>query len=825
MYLRVGAIACVPLIFVLVLPGCGGGSSTSPPRTQVAAPAITAQPSNASITAGQTATFTVVASGSPPLAYQWQVNASAIAGATSASYTTPATATSDDGSQFKVVVSNRAGSVTSNPATLNVSAASVVPSIAQQPSDVSVNVGQTATFSVVASGSAPLAYQWQKNDSPIAAATSASYTTPATALSDNGAKFKVLVSNSAGSATSNAVTLTVTATGSISVTVSPKQAAVVMTTQVQQFSASVSGDSQNLGVTWSVDGIGGGNGTVGSINGSGLYTPPSSGGVHTVTATSVADTGQSASAMIAVTDLSGVFTYRNNLARDGTNPHEYALTSSDVNPTTFGKLFTCTVDGNVYTQPLWVPQLNINGTRRNVVFVGTEHDSVYSFDAEASPCSTLWHSDLLSVAHGGTSGEIPVPDADAGLGEHDITPENGVTGTPVIDPASNTLYVVSQSEGPTGTFHQRLHALDLGTGSEKFGGPIDISASVVGAGYDSSGATVTFTPRTENQRAGLALVNGVVYIVWGSHDDADPYHGWVMGYNASNLSQVAVYNITADGQKGGIWMGGAAPAADSANALYISTGNGTMDHDSTVTPNTDLGDSVIKLTTSSGLSLGDWFSPFNQSDLESRDLDLGSGGVLLLPDQSPGPAHLLVTGGKGGTLYVINRDSMGHFCSSCTSTTGDTNIVQSFGGFNLIFGTPAFWQDKLYLAGTSQKLSIFSFDPSSGQFNTTPTSQSTTTYSGRGTMPSISSQGTSNGIVWAIDATQFGIPGSHGLGPAVLHGYDANNLATEFWNSSQAPNNRDQAGNAVKFSVPTIANGRVYVGTQSTVEVYGLLPN
>ena len=205
---------------------------------------------------------------------------------------------------------------------------------------------------------------------------------------------------------------------------------------------------------------------------------------------------------------------------------------------------------------------------------------------------------------------------------------------------------MSKSEGPTGTFHQRLHALDLATGSEKFSGPVDISASVVGAGYDSSGATVTFNPHMENQRAGLALVNGVVYIVWGSHDDADPYHGWVIGYDAANLSQVTAYNVTADGQKGGIWMGGAAPAADSANALYISTGNGTMDHDSNVTPNTDLGDSVVKLTTSSGLTLSDWFSPFNQSDLESQDIDLGSGGVLLLPDQSPGPAHLLVTGGK-----------------------------------------------------------------------------------------------------------------------------------------------------------------------------------
>ena len=336
---------------------------------------------------------------------------------------------------------------------------------------------------------------------------------------------------------------------------------------------------------------------------------------------------------------------------------------------------------------------------------------------------------------------------------------------------------------------------------------------------------MTFSPRTQNQRAGLALVNRVVYIVWAAHDDADPYHGWVIGYDALSLSRAAAYNVTADGERGGIWMGGAAPAADSANALYLSTANGTMDHDSTVTPNTDLGDSVVKLNTSSGLSLSDWFSPFNQSTLEIQNIDLGSGGVLLLPDQSSGPAHLLVTGSKEGKIYVINRDAMGHFCGTCTPTTGDTNIVQSFGTSNEIFGTPAFWQNKLYFASASDKLSAFDFDPASGQFSTTPSSQSTTTYGGRGTMPSISSLGTSNGIVWAIDATQFGIPGSQGLGPAVLHAYDATDLSTDLWNSSQAANNRDQADNAVKFTVPTIANGRVYIGTRSTLEVYGVLPN
>jgi len=759
------------------------------------------------------------------MAYQWKKNDSAITGATSASYTTPATTSADDGSTFKVVVSNAAGSATSNPATLTVSVSLVSPSITQQPSDMTVTSGQTATFTVVVSGSSPMAYQWKKNDSAITGATSASYTTPATTSADDGSTFKVVVSNAAGSATSNSATLTVNIPQSVSVSVTPKRAAVVITAQTQQFTATVSGDSQNQGVTWSVDGTAGGNGTVGLVSSIGLYTAPAGAGIHTIVATSVADPSKNDSAKIAVTDLSGVFTYRNNLARDGTNPQEFALTPSSVNTTTFGKLFSCAVDGNVYTQPLWVRQLTIGGSKHNVVFVGTQHDSVYAFDGDASPCSTLWHSDLLSAGHGATAGETPVPDADAGFGEHDITPEIGVTGTPVINPASNTLFVVSKSEGPSGTFHQRLHALDLATGSEKFSGPVDISASVVGAGYDSSGATVTFNPHTENQRAGLALVNGVVYIVWAAHDDADPYHGWVIGYDAADLSQVTAYNVTADGQKGGIWMGGAAPAADSANALYISTGNGTMDHDSNVTPNTDLGDSVLKLTTSSGLSLADWFSPFNQSDLDSQNIDLGSGGVLLLPDQSPGPAHLLVTGGKEGKLYVINRDSMGHFCSSCTPTTGDTNIVQSFGASNEVFGTPAFWQNKLYFAGASGKLSIFPFDPTSGKFNPTLTSQSTTTYGGRGTMPSISSQGTSNGIVWAIDATQFGIPGSDGLGPAVLHAYDATNLATDLWNSSQAPNNRDQAGDAVKFTIPTVANGRVYIGTRSTVEVYGLLPN
>ncbi len=611
---------------------------------------------------------------------------------------------------------------------------------------------------------------------------------------------------------------------SVVVSVTPKLAALAMSTQTQQFTATTTGDSQNLGVTWSVDSVAGGNATVGSITSTGLYTPPASGASHTITATSVANTAATATATVAVTDLAGVFTYHNNLARDGSNTQEFALNTSNVTSATFGKLSSCAVDGVVYGQPLWVPGLTINGAKHNAVLVATTHDSVYAFDADQSPCAVLWQATMLDAGHGASAGETSVPNTDVGPST-DIQPEIGIIGTPVINPASNTIFLVSKSEGPAGTFHQRLHALDLTTGNEQANAPANISGSVVGAGYDSSGATVTFNPLSHNQRAGLALVNGVIYVTWASHGDVDSYHGWVIGYNVADLSQAGIYNATADGQRGGIWMSGGAPAADASNAIYLSTGNGTFDRSSTVTPNTDLGDAVLKITTTSGLALSDWFSPFNESILETQDTDLGSGGVMLLPDQSAGPAHVLVTGGKEGILYILNRDAMGQFCSACTATTGETAVVQNFQATNGIFSTPAFWQNNLYLGGYSDKVSLFPFDPTTGKLATTPSSQSPLIFHFPGVTPSISAQGATNGIVWALDSSAYGGSSSQGSGPVVLHAYDATNLATELWNSSQAANNRDQAGNAVKFSVPTVANGKVYVGTRTTLEVYGLLPN
>src|ERR1700687_2371613 len=326
----------------------------------------------------------------------------------------------------------------------------------------------------------------------------------------------------------------------IAVNISPMRAAVVAVTQTAKFDATVTGDPTNS-VTWSVDGLAGGNATVGTISSGGIYTPPAGAGTHTGQATSTLDTTKSASATIAVTDLTGVVTYHNNLVRDGTNTQEYALTTSSVKTASFGKLFSCPVDGAAYTQPLWVPGLNIGGKVPNAIFVATQHDGIYAVDADASPCSQLWQVTLLDTAHGGTSGETPVPTGDVGSGFQDILPEIGLIGHPVIDPASGTLYVVSKSEGPVGTFHQRLHALDLVTGNEKFSGPIDIAASVLGTGDGSVGGVLSFDLRDQGQRGALTLVNGIVYIVWASHEDHDPYHGWVIGYDAGTLAQVRAF--------------------------------------------------------------------------------------------------------------------------------------------------------------------------------------------------------------------------------------------------------------------------------------------
>ncbi len=401
----------------------------------------------------------------------------------------------------------------------------------------------------------------------------------------------------------------------ISVSLHPQATSVVAGSQTQRFSATVSGDLKNLGATWAVDGIAGGNPAVGSISVTGLYTPPATAGVHTVIATSVADVTKSASATLGVTDLTGITSFHYNLARDGANSQEFALAPTNVRATAFGKLFSCGMDGAVYAEPLWLPGLNINGSVHNVIFAATQHDSLYAFDADASPCQVLWQANLLDAAHGGTDNETPVCWNDVGNGFGDIQPEVGVTGTPVIDPATRTLYVVSKSEtggcitGNPKVFSQRLHAIDVTTGNESQT-PGVISASVAGSGDGSASGVLNFDAQSEGQRPGLALLKNatvggslydIVYISWASHEDAFPYHGWILGYDAANLQQLLqVFNTTPNGGLGGIWMSGNAPAIDALGNLYVVTGNGTFDAD---TSGSDYGDSMLKIGTNGALAL------------------------------------------------------------------------------------------------------------------------------------------------------------------------------------------------------------------------------
>jgi chitodextrinase len=667
------------------------------------------------------------------------------------------------------------------------------------------------------------------NDIGLAASSSYSYRVNATDAAGNLSPF------------SSAVTATTPAPGPVSVTISPKRAAVT-TGQAQAFSATVTGSS-NTSVTWAVDTVPNGNATVGMIDASGKYTPPSTAGTHTITATSVANVTKSASAPIAVTDLTGVFTYHNDLSRDGINTHEFALTTSTVKTATFGKLFSCAVDGAIYAQPLWVANLTVNGAKHNVIIAATQHDSLYAFDADATPCVTLWHSNLIDNTHGGTAGETSVPSSAGGLvgaGYGDITPEVGITGTPVIDPNTNTLYVVSKSVIPAGgpTFFQRLHAIDLTTGKEKFSGPVAITNSITFPGNFDGGSTVAFDPRNENQRPGLALVNGVVYIAWSAHEDQDQYHGWVIGFNASTLLQVpnAVFNTTPNSvngagyARGGIWMGGGAPAADSSGNLYFLTGNGTFDANNPGGSN--YGDSTMRLSTSAGLSVADWFTPADQGNLDGGDQDHGSGGAAILVDQPPASPvqHLVIGGGKEGNLFLLNRDLMGHYGANATPV--NSNAVQILNVGNSIFSTSAFWNNSLYIAPAGGPLQAYPFNTGTGMFNTSAAMQSSVSYGFPGATPSVSASGSTNSIVWAIDSSQYCTPQSHGCGPGVLHAYDATNLNAELWNSSGVA--ADKAGNAVKFTVPTVANGKVYIGTRGSdtggggageLDVYGLKPN
>jgi hypothetical protein len=621
------------------------------------------------------------------------------------------------------------------------------------------------------------------------------------------------------------------------VAISPRRAALTLGQQISLTAQT----SDSAGVKWTIEPNVGALDAQTSRNGQAVhFTAPNVAGVYTLKATKTTDPTQSTSIVIGVTDLPGVYTYHNDLGRTGSNDREYALTTANVNTDSFGKLFSCFVDGAIYTQPLWLANLKIDGHPHNVIIVGTTHDSLYAFDADTAPCALLWKANLIDTAHGETGGEKPLAGNLVGRGDGDLLPEVGVTGTPVIDPATSVLYVVSKSMSSAGTrFYQRLHAIDLATGAEKAGSPITIAATYPGTGEHDS--DVKFEARQEHQRAGLALVNGVVYIAWGSHEDRSPFYGWIMGYtyDGAKFNQSYVLNTAPNTREAGVWMSGAAPAADSGNALYVVTGNGGFDALKPDPPNNDYGNSVLKLSNS--LKILQYFTPSKQEYNNATNNDFGTGGATVLgdlPETSP-VRHIAIAGGKDGDLFVINRDVLGGFGDDKAwqkiSVGDEGDMDQDTPG--VIFSVPALWNSYLYIAGARGPLKAYRFDPSA-HLNLAATSKVPAAGFGYpGSTPSVSSQGTANGIVWMLDNGQYCTPASPGCGPSVLHAYDANNVAIELWNSSKV--SADTAGHAVKFTVPTIANGKVYIGTRGDnkggayrvmanageLDVYGLKPN
>jgi outer membrane protein assembly factor BamB len=605
------------------------------------------------------------------------------------------------------------------------------PAITTQPSSVSVVSGATATFTVVATGTAPLSYQWQKSGAAIMGANGASYTTPALTVADNASTYAVMISNGAGSVTSSTATLTVTG--------------------------------------------------------------------------------------LAPGDVA---TFKNDVSRSGLNPQETTLTLANVNSTGFGLLHNVMLDGKVDAQPLYLSQLAIAGTAHNVAFAATEHGSVYAIDADTG--AALWQVSVLAA------GETPSDTH----GCSQVMPEIGITSTPVIDRTAGphgALYVVGMSIDKSSNYHQRLHALDITTGAELFNGPVDVAATAPNA----AGIT-TFAPGQYEERAALLLANGQIYTTWTSHCDIAPYSGWIIAFDRTSLAQTAVLNV---GPNSGaavpngthfnmngpaIWMSGDGPGADAQGNIYLLTGNGLFEPtlDANGFPNLgDYGNSFLKLaTTASSMTVADYFAMSSEVAQSGADIDLGSGGEMLLPDlmdASGNLKHLVVGAGKDSNIYLVDRDNMGRFSATQNNIWQEVDGVvpgsppgAAAGG---VRSTPAWFNGNIYYGDAGGTLKAFAV--TNAKLSALPISQSAVLYAYPGASPVVSANGTTDAIVWAHENTT----------PAVLHAYDASNLVHELYNSNEATGARDQFGPGNKFIAPTVAGGKVFVGTTNTLAIFGLL--
>jgi hypothetical protein len=516
-------------------------------------------------------------------------------------------------------------------------------------------------------------------------------------------------------------------------------------------------------------------------------------------------------------------TWRYDLTHAGQNTRETALTPANVGSSAFGKLFSLPVDDHVFAQPLYVPNLKMSdGQVHNVVFIATENDSVYAFDADAKG-NPIWQVSLLTATHGAGAGATPVPQDPDLSPSQDIGPNVGITGTPAINPATNTMYVVANTK-ESGAYFSRLHAINITTGAEQAGSPVNITATVAGTGSGSSGGQITFSALWENQRPALNYYNGYVYIAYASHGDIVPWQGWVFAYNATTLQQTAVIALCPNDNGAAVWSSGAGLPIDtsiSGGRMFLVTGNGGRSTPLNAT--SDYGESVIAFNLANGkLTPTDAWTAFNYDNLNTQDWDQGSGGLLMLPDQPGTHPHMIITAGKDGRITVLNRDDLGGLAPS--GSTSNTNAVQDFTLSSIpegqgFWGTAAYWNGSVYMWPDGWRTGNvgMQFKLNNGVLGTTPSSETSFTAAYPGPTFSVSSNGTQDGIVWAVRADQF-----NSGGPAVLYAFDADDLSNILY-ESDTDASRDSAGPANKFSVPVVTNGKVYVAAKGEVDVYGLL--
>ena len=792
--------------FLLLMGGCASTSSHSDPGGS--APSITVQPANATSSVGQMATFSVTATGTAPLGYQWQKNSANISGATAASYTTPATTSGDNGAKFDVVVSNSASSMTSGTAMLTVNPAGVtLKSIAVTPASPSIVAGNTQQFTATgtyndnSTKNITASVTWKSSNTAFATIGGA------TGLATGVAAGTTQIAATQGSVVSPNDPLTVTAATVTlkSIAVNPVSPSVGIGNTVQFTATGTYSDNstKNItsGVTWASS-----NTLFATIAiSSGLATGVAVGTTEiTATLGSVVSPNDALTVTLASSNASDVVTHHYDAMRSGTNIHEQTLTPANVNSGTFGKVAEFSVDGQIDGQILYLNQVAIPGVgNKNVLYFATENDSVYAVDADSvsgAAATVFWKTRTLPT------GDVPLTPSDAGCGY--INPV-GIMSTPVIDRSRNAIYVVASSKNSSGTIAHRLHALNLTTGAELFGGPTTITATFPGTGGNSNGTTVTFLSKAQQERAALLESSGRIYTAWSGYDgDCGSYSAWVISFSADSLAQTGAIDLVPSTSGAGIWLGGGGLAADAAGNVYFPTGNAFGGN----TPGikSDYGDTFVKLGPSAPLTVADYFAPSIAISDDNLDEDLGSAAALLLPDlvDSGGTTrHLAFVAGKDQQMYVVDRDNMGQY-----SAIAD-NVYQEFakdGHEN--FSSPIYFNGRVYVGPSGMPLRAFTV--SLAKLSASPTSQTAFTFGSNGTVPSASANGASNGIVWTLDRES-----------RTFFAYDATDLTKILYTSNQAAGGRDNFSNVGgHFITPMVANGKVYFGTATTVAVYGLLP-